>query len=139
MRLRPHRTSLLHSILSVRGGLKCETLARASKLSKDEWMKSVLDAMCYPRFLKRLVNPRERNIELNWRRPEVPCPTFDLLFDLDKKPYPLGFSSLKSFWGDHMQYCHEVSCALKIDLIRMGQREADWKWIIAKDFLGYLA
>ena len=64
------------------------------------WMAAVLDAMCFPRFVERLINPPQRDIELNWQLiGDAACPTFDLLLELDKKPYPLGFSSLKSLWA----------------------------------------
>jgi hypothetical protein len=106
------------------------------KRVEKAWMQWALRMMCFPRFLNRLIDPPQRDIELNWRLVGESSPTFDLLLELDKKPYPLGFSSLKSFWGDHIQYCHEVACALKLDLMRMGQNESDWKWIIVKDCLG---
>ena len=114
----------------------CEAAWMALQRDEAAWMAWALDMMCFPRFLNRLIDPPQRDIELNWRLIGDACPTFDLLRDLDKKPYPLGFSSLKSFWGDHRKYCHEVACALKLDLMRMGQNESDWKWIIVKDFLG---
>ena len=81
----------------------CEGARMALPRDEAAWMAWALDMMCFPRFLNRLIDPPQRNIELNWRLIGNACPTFDLLRDLDKKPYPLGFSSLKSFWGDHAE------------------------------------
>jgi hypothetical protein len=103
-------------------------------ISKKIWMQQTLDAMCYPRYLKRFAHPLQRDIQFKWGLEGASgSPTYDLLLKLDKQPYPLGFTCLKSFWGDHGKYCHEVACAIKIDLMRMGQNGNDWKWIIAKD------